>query len=354
MSNDEQNTGTALATKDEGKAPAKRDRNLSTDGGNVMAIVPRSLDEASRYAQGLIAANQVPDAFRYDGKKGNDANPSLVVMGLLKVLELGLPPQTGLGNILPLNGRFTVWGDGALALLQRPDPISGETVVADYKVEWINKPENWDSIKHQTDLKKWPANYGCRVSIWRKGQKSPYIGEYTVADASRAGLWNSQYRKPWIQHPERMLLNRARAFAMRDGFADRLMGLGIAEEVMDTLPAQGTRRGSVDNSMLDDDLPLIGHASGESDPETRGERVAEYLRGLQEIDTLERLAEYQSEDSHRALIAELQDEDERLYQQIIAANAGRYQAIEAAEREDDESDEAEIEEIDEAEEGDEK
>ena len=44
------------------------------------------------------------------------------------------------------------------------------------------------------------------------------------------------YKKPWIEHPDRMLFNRARAFVLRDGFADALMGLGIVEEMRDLLP----------------------------------------------------------------------------------------------------------------------
>jgi hypothetical protein len=35
-----------------------------------------------------------------------------------------------------------------------------------------------------------------------------------------------------------MLFNRARAFALRDGFADALNGLEIAEEVRDMMPAE--------------------------------------------------------------------------------------------------------------------
>jgi hypothetical protein len=43
----------------------------------------------------------------------------------------------------------------------------------------------------------------------------------------------NQYKKPWLMFPKRMLFNRARAFALRDGFADGLQGLSIAEEVLD-------------------------------------------------------------------------------------------------------------------------
>lgn len=314
-----------------GKAVAKA--RLEADGSGVMAIIPRSIEEASRYAQGLIQAGQVPDAFRYDGKKANDPNPALVLMGVLKVLELDLPPQTGLAFILPLNGRFTVWGDGAWALLQRHGQV------ADHKVEWINKPEDWDRKKHDLDLARWPKDYGCRVSIWRKGQASPYIGEFTVGDAIRAGLWNSAYRKPWIQSPERMIFNRARAFPMRDGFADALLGLGIAEEAIDIAPPP--RRRSIDNSALDDDLPI---AAGQIEDHSGGDlatRAETYKAGLAQQATLEDLEAYQTSDEHRLLIASLQKADERLYQSVIMANAHRYQEIEASEtRQRQEADEA--------------
>ncbi len=324
MQDQNEQASTAIATTEAAPQRLPQKARLEADGGGVMAIVPRTLEEASRYSQGLIAAGQVPDAFRYDGKKGNDPNPALVLMGVLKVLELGMQPQTGLAFILPLNGRFTVWGDGAWALLQRAE------LVTDHKVEWLNKPDDWDKKKHETDLNRWPKDYGVRVSIWRKGQASPYVGEFTVGDAQRAGLWNSQYRKPWIQSPERMLFNRARAFPMRDGFADALLGLAIAEETLDHMPPP--RRTAVDNSALDDDLPIA--ASLISDQSKAGdidEQVAAYISGLAMISTLEDLGEYQTAEANRLLMAKAQRDDDKSYQAMIQGNAHRYQEIEAAE-----------------------
>ena len=46
-----------------------------------------------------------------------------------------------------------------------------------------------------------------------------------------------------------MLMARARAYALRDGFADCLMGLAIREEIED-LPAEAP--GKTDTSFLDD------------------------------------------------------------------------------------------------------
>src|SRR5690606_6210149 len=62
----------------------------------------------------------------------------------------------------------------------------------------------------------------------------PIKATFSVADAKKAGLWGKQ--GPWQQYPKRMLSMRARAFALRDGFADVLRGLGIAEEVQDHQP----------------------------------------------------------------------------------------------------------------------
>lgn len=229
----------ALAKVDErAKAP------LRADTGEVMGILPRTIEEAARYANGLIQAGQVPDAFRYtrkEAEKNRDLiegapNASLVMMGILKSMELGVPPQTGLAGLLPLNGRFTVWGDLAAALVQQ----SGK--VTDHIDRRIGP-----SFDPDAPLGEWPLDYGYEISYWRAGQKSPYVGRFTVRDAKRPNLWMNQYRKPWLQYPDRMLFNRARAFSIRDGFADALCGLSIAEEVIDSLPpleettAAGTR-----------------------------------------------------------------------------------------------------------------
>src|SRR3546814_20373487 len=56
-------------------------------------------------------------------------------------------------------------------------------------------------------------------------------------DAKKAGRAGKQ--GPWSQYPQRMRQMRARAWAMRDGFADVLKGIGIAEEVRDFPVVEG-------------------------------------------------------------------------------------------------------------------
>lgn len=214
------------ATPEEGEPSRALVRaKLEADTGDVLAIIPRNVDEAQRYASGLIAAGIVPDSYRFDGKKQNEINAPLVLMGVLKAMELGLAPQTGIGALYAVNGRFSVYGDGAIGLIQRHRLIAKHT---EHRISGGFDPT--------TELADWPGDYGWEVRYWRVGQEEPYVGRFTVRDARRAGLWLNVNKKPWIHYPDRMLFNRARAFALRDGFADALMGLGIAEEERDRLP----------------------------------------------------------------------------------------------------------------------
>jgi hypothetical protein len=213
------------------KLPVK----LEAHSGGVLAIIPRDLEEAGKMARGIIASGIVPKAFKHaenvrdaDDKiihaKG-DPNQPLIIMGILKALEVGLPPITGLSYLLPINDRFTIWGDGAVALAQ------AKGLIVNHKKTVIGP-----ALQPGLELADWPDEYGVEVRFWRKGQEDPYVGRYTVGDAKRARLWMNINKKPWIENPDRMLFNRARAFALRDGFADALSGLSIAEEVRDMTP----------------------------------------------------------------------------------------------------------------------
>jgi hypothetical protein len=204
-----------------------------TAHGEVMAIMPRNIEEAGRYAQGLCVANIVPDAFREGGKRDGTPNHALVMMGVLKSMEVGVPPQTGLAGLLPINGRFSVWGDLATALVLRTGKVTNQSVTE----------IGAEGFDESAAIGLWPDAYGFRVCYWRDDQETPFVGQFTVRDAKRAGLWNNANRKPWVLYPKRMLFNRARAFALRDGFADGLSGLTIAEEVLDSLPPPVDERG---------------------------------------------------------------------------------------------------------------
>lgn len=217
---------------------------VEADERGVLAIMPRNLDEAVRYTKSIIAAGIVPSAF----KDGQTINASLVMMGVLKSMEVGLPPLTGLGSLLPINGRLSIWGDGAVALVQSKRLVAKQT-----------KTRVGPAFDPGTELIDWPDDYGWAVTFWRVGQDEPYTHTFTVRDAKRAKLWLNSKKVPWLEHPDRMLFNRARAFVLRDGFADALMGLGIVEEERDHAPDVdgGDLKVSRNLSALDDEVETV-------------------------------------------------------------------------------------------------
>ena len=227
-------TETAPATQAREVAVTRAQQELQKlETGNAIApIVPRTIEEGFRLAQLIVKAGLAPASY--------DNDPSKVVLGIMKGMEVGFPPITGLGTIMIVNNRACIWGDGAMALVQ------ARGVVEQVSVEWRGMAPTAEDQPSD--------DWGCVVRIWRKGQSQPYEGKFTVLDAKRAHLWMNPKKQPWVLYPQRMLLNRARAFALRDGFADCLSGLSIAEEIQDLPEAPAE---VADTSFLDDEPATV-------------------------------------------------------------------------------------------------
>lgn len=185
-------TNTAVATTEQvrPKPPAVQ------AGGTISAMIPTDIDQAFRLARAIAMSGMAPKAY------GQDENKCFV--GILAGAELGLAPFQALQSIAVIGGNPSVWGDGALALVR----ASG--LLEDF--------EETDDGNKAT----------CRVV--RKGE-TPIIRSFDMDDAKKAGLAGKA--GPWTQYPKRMRQMRARAWALRDGFADVLKGLHIAEELRD-------------------------------------------------------------------------------------------------------------------------
>ncbi|TPN03840.1 hypothetical protein FJ973_29805 [Mesorhizobium sp. B2-1-3] len=180
-------------------------------GGAVRAIVPQDFDGAWRIALAVTKAGMAPRGLE---------TPEKAMVAIMHGLEVGFTPMAALQSIAVINSRATIWGDGALGLVQASGKMSSHK-------EWF---------EGEGDTRK----AFCRVV--RKGDPEAKLGEFSVTDAKQAGLWGKKGKNgeptPWVTYSDRMLKMRARAFALRDGFADVLKGLGIAEEVQDTLLAE--------------------------------------------------------------------------------------------------------------------
>ena len=175
-------------------------RPALTAGHRPTAIVPTDMDSCYRLAKAVCLAGMAP--------KGLDT-PEKAMVAIMHGLEVGLTPMAALQRIAVVNGRPTIWGDGAIGLVRG----SG---LCEYVKEW-------------TEGEGDKRTAYCEAK--RRGEQSPITRAFSVADAKRAGLWGKA--GPWQQYPDRMLPMRARAFCLRDLFADVLGGLYLREEIED-------------------------------------------------------------------------------------------------------------------------
>lgn len=173
-------------------------------GGTVKAIVPQSFDEMYRLAGALVAAGITPEGL-------DDHNK--VMIALMAGAEAGLSPMASVQGIMIVNKRPSIWGDAALALVR-----------ASGLCEWVE-----EKIEGEGDK----AVAVCTIK--RKSEEKAIVRTFSHQDAKEAALLDKNI---WKKYRKRMLQMRARAWALRDGFADVLKGLHIVEEQRDIEPAQ--------------------------------------------------------------------------------------------------------------------
>ena len=172
---------------------------ISTQRAGGLAL--QSFDDAFRFATMVSKSDFAPKDFK--GKAES------CMLAIQHGSEVGLSPMQSLQSIAVINGRPTIWGDAALALVQ-------SSPVCEYVREYT-----------EGDGEQLVAV--CEAK--RKGYPAPTVVRFSVPDAKKAGLWGKT--GPWSQYPSRMLGLRARGFALRNAFADALRGLVTAEEAQD-------------------------------------------------------------------------------------------------------------------------
>jgi hypothetical protein len=174
---------------------------LSTNTTPARGLALASFDDAFRFSQMVAKSEFAPKDFK--GK------PESCLLAIQHGSEVGLSPMQSLQSIAVINGRPTIWGDAALALVHA-SPVC----------EWVYETLDGDG-----------DSMGAMCQCKRRGYEKPSVHVFTVADAKKAGLWGKS--GPWTQYPKRMLQLRARGFALRDAFPDVLRGLVTAEEARD-------------------------------------------------------------------------------------------------------------------------
>lgn len=164
------------------------------------SLAPTTFGEMMRFSEMLAGSTLVPKDFV--GK------PQNVLVAIQWGMEIGLAPMQALQNIAVINGRPSLWGDAALAVVQNHPAY-----------EWHKEYTEGEG----------DALVGV-FEIKRRGN-DVHRATFSATDAKKAGLWGKA--GPWTQYTKRMVCLRARGFGLRDKFADALKGLITAEEARD-------------------------------------------------------------------------------------------------------------------------
>lgn len=179
-------------------------------GDAVKAFIPNDFSSVFRFAELLAeSGDMVPKAYI--------GNPAKISTAIFFGYEIGLLPLQALQSIAVINGKPSIYGDAALALVR----ASG--LLEDF--EEIYEGDMFDGAGKPN------SNYKAICKVTRKGAKRATVSEFSIGEAMLANLWNKE--GPWRNYAKRMLKMRARGFALRDEFTDILRGLVLAEEAQD-------------------------------------------------------------------------------------------------------------------------
>jgi hypothetical protein len=172
------------------------------------------MDAAMRFSKAIAYSGFAPKSYY-----PNEPDPELrlkaatasVFAAVQLGAEVGLSPMASVQNIALINGRPGLFGPAMLAVVRHSGLL--------------------ESIEEHCEGEGDQMMAVCTVT--RKGEE-PCAFTFGVRHAKKAGLWSKA--GPWTQYPERMLLARARTFALRDIFPDVLLGLSQSAEELQDIP----------------------------------------------------------------------------------------------------------------------
>ena len=194
-----------------GKAPAAPTQAARFDVPEFM--VPKSIAEVRELARLIGLAEWAPDSYR--DLDGNYVQQK-IELAIMHGATVGLGPIAAVQSIAVIDGMPTIWGDGALSIVER----SG--LLEDMLEEYQSDPEE---------------GLAAICTMRRRRRPTPIQNRFSMAMAEQAQLTRKE--GPWQSYPQRMLKMRARSWTIRDGFADVLRGLHIREEVDDFIETGG-------------------------------------------------------------------------------------------------------------------
>lgn len=163
--------------------------------------LPSTKDEAYKFAQSFATSAFCPAQYKN--------KPADVYLAMAYGAQIGLNPLLAVQNIAMVNGRPSVYGDALTAIVMA----------------------NPETEKYEDGYKDGGKTAYCKIT--RNG--ITMYREFSEEMARKAGLWE---QNTWKKYPQRMLLWRAKGWAIRDLYSDVLMGMWSVEEARDMPPIQ--------------------------------------------------------------------------------------------------------------------
>jgi hypothetical protein len=224
----------------------------------------QTMADAMKFGEMVAASDFSPKDFR--GK------PASCVLAIQAGAEIGLSPMQALQSIAVVNGKPSIYGDAAMAVV-KASPVC----------EWVTESVEGDGEQMVAT---------CKAQ--RRGYPEPTVSRFSVADAKKAGLWGKS--GPWSQYPRRMLQMRARGFALRDAFPDALRGMVTAEEASDYPTPEPAREPvtvrpkfhTPDVKTTPDDVAPLTTTRLEDDPVGRAKLAISKAKTIGELDAIRR------------------------------------------------------------------
>jgi hypothetical protein len=166
--------------------------------------------ELDAIIEDLIAGGMVPKSFLDPSGAPDKAKLRVAIMN---GREIGYGPLFAIQHQYVVNGIPSWFGDVPL----------GRCYVSGLVEDFEERFEIGD-----LDDKGLPSNPKAICRTKRRGIKTETVREFSWKDVMSAGL--DRKEGPWQGYYKRMMQFRARGFALRDAYADVLMGMRIAEE----------------------------------------------------------------------------------------------------------------------------
>lgn len=194
---------------------AKPETRIAPHNGEPTTALTRPSPNYVFAIRNVVELRQFADLYHQSGMAPKGMSAAAIAVAVQLGMELGLAPGQAVQSIAVINGRPSIWGPTAIALVE----ASG--LLADIDIYFVEDGRRTD---HPA---RWNDTTEAVCTTLRKGRKQAYTTRFSVADAKRAKLWG---RETYAAFPQRMMRHRAVAHNLMDNFGDVLKGLDAGEQ----------------------------------------------------------------------------------------------------------------------------